>query len=303
MNKTAKIRKLLNGLVLLAMVLIFCACGAKEEAADRGTEEWTIRQFGTAEGSQESFWTVEDSEGNIVIIDGGFGSWEGSIRKYLEKFDNHVSAWIITHAHPDHVDAFNTIMANPGDIVVDDIYTIEVNDERYRETVKDYDDVEVYDAFLDIIGDLDNVHYLKEDDELDLLGLRMKVLHAWDEDTDALSKNLMNNGSMMFTLTGNEDCILFCADVENETEQFVIERHKDELAEVDYLQAGHHGNWGMTTDFYDHVNPVEVYFDAPNWLIEAEDKNYNAYELADYFEGRGIEVKSFKTAPNKLVLN
>jgi len=33
-------------------------------------------------------------------------------------------------------------------------------------------------------------------------GLQVKVIHTWDEHTETLSENLLNNGSMMFVVNG-----------------------------------------------------------------------------------------------------
>ena len=143
--------------------------------------------------------------------------------------------------------------------------------------------------------------YLNENDELEVAGLHMKVLHTWNEHTEGLNVNLLNNGSMMFVLSGEEDSMLFCSDVENETEAIVLEEHLEDL-EVDYIQLGHHGNWGMTTLFYDNTNPRGVFFDVSNLIMDKTDGAYDAWQMKEYFMNRGVEIYELRTAPNKIVL-
>lgn len=264
--------------------------------------EWKVTQHSSASGGQAMFYTIEDNKGDLVLIDGGYVADAAQVSQVIATHGNHVSAWIITHPHPDHAGAFNAIAASMEGITIDHIYAVEVHGKRYGETARDYDQIETYETFLKVTGEVTNLTYLYENDELDLLGLHMKVLHTWDEDTDALTVNLCNNGSMCFTLAGAEDKMLFCADVENETETFILNRHLQDITDVDYIQTGHHGNWGMTTDFYGHMNPKAVFFDSGNNLLEPGNLGYDAGKLKNYFEGRGIAVYNFSTAPNQVTL-
>ena len=77
----------------------------------------------------------------------------------------------------------------------------------------------------------------------------------------------------------------------------MIEAHKDELS-ADYLQAAHHGNWGLTTDFYRYVNPKIVFFDSTDSLLEPGELGFDAGELKAYFEEQGAVVYNYSSAPN-----
>ncbi len=297
-GETMTVKKIILSIGLIVCLLVFqtVGCGGKKPAG------WKITQYGDAEGNQLMCYVIEDAAGNLALVDGGYEEDAAAVREMIRKHGNHVSAWIITHPHPDHVGAFNVIMADPGDIQVDAVYTVEVHHDRYWETAQDYDRFDMYETFLGLTGGMETLRYVYEGDEFDVLGLRAKVLHVWDETTDALEVNLCNNGSMVFLLSGEEDQMLFCADAENETEPYILERHGEELGDVDYVQTGHHGNGGPTLDFYDVMSPKGAFMDAPNWLVETEDAGYDAWILKDYFEEKGTEVYSFGTAPNEITL-
>ncbi len=277
------------------------APGSVNRTYFKKSDRVTVTRYGKANGRQLMCYTLEDQNGNLAIIDGGYESDASILREVIQKHGNRVSAWIITHPHPDHAGAFNAIMSAPGTIQIDQIYTVPVNDQRYRETAKYYDEFEVYEKFRNLTKDLTNVHYVSENEEFDLLGLRFKVLHAWDDTTDRLNVDLCNNGSMVFILAGKQEKMLFLSDLETESEAYVLERHRDEL-DADYVQAAHHGNWGVSLDFYAALSPQKVFMDAPDWLLR-ENAGYDAHILKKYFEQKGIPVSAFSTAPNEIPIH
>ena len=266
-------------------------------------DSWQITQYGDESGAQYMFYSITDNTGRLVIVDGGYEGNADVVRNVIKQHDNHVAAWIITHPHADHVGAFNAIMSANTDnaITVDRIYTVPVNKERYESTAQAYDDIDTYEKFYSLSQTMNNITYLNAGDELDLIGLRMQVFHSWDANVDALPDHLCNDGSMMFKVSGKKKSMLFCADVQSEMEPYILASYQNQL-HADYVQLGHHGNWGLTTDFYDIVNPSAVFFDGPQWLIDDESGQYDGYLLRNYFAAKGITEYRFTTAPNTVVV-
>lgn len=287
-------------LIIIAGLLLLAAAAAAWAFTQRDSG-WTVTQYASVSGGQGMFYTITGPGGYLAVVDGGFDVDSEQVLRQIRKHRNHVDAWIITHTHPDHAGAFNEIMSDAGSRpAVDHIYTVKANTERYRETARDYDGFETHEAFTAIAAELPQVEYLAENDELDLGGLHMKVLSAWDEHVDAQDSHLCNNGSMMFRLDAPERSMLFCADVQKEMEPYILEAHRDEL-QADYVQCGHHGNWGLTTDFYDLVRPSEAFLDGPAYLFEESDL-YDGYLLKKYLEDSGAACHTFADAPSSVVL-
>ena len=258
---------------------------------------YTITQYGDYDGQQHMFYTIEDSDRNLIIIDGGWDYEADVVREVIAQHNNHVCAWIITHPHPDHTGAFNVIAADLGDIVIDDVYTVDMDFDRYEETAQWYDVYEACEIYRSLIEKMDNVHIVNENDRFCCLELEFYVIHAWDDKVNHMPDHLCNNGSMCFIVSGSEDKMLFLADSQLEVEDDILDRHKDEL-DVDYIQLGHHGNWGPTTKFYDNINPKAVFFDSSRFIFEEE--GYDAPILKAYFEDRGVETYTFLTQPNSI---
>lgn len=295
-----KRRILLPALVLIAAAAALCAFGYIRK---HRISPWTVTQYGSGSGNQMMFYTITNPKGQLAIIDGGWDTDADQVRRVIGEHHGHVDAWVITHPHPDHVGAFNAIMAanTDGSVVVDRIYTVPVNRERYQETAHTYDVIDAYEIFYILTKDADNVIYLRENDSFDLIGLKAEVLHSWDEHVDALPDHLCNDGSLMFRVDGKKNSMLFCADVQAEMEEFIIPFHREDL-KADYVQCGHHGNWGLTTDFYDLVGAKTAFMDAPADILDQEDSRYDGYLLRDYFLANGTALMRPETAPNTVQL-
>ena len=208
MNNVAKDEDSINGtwknkrkhlsIIIMVSIIIICLGILGIIYLNMKRRTWKITQYASASGAQAMIYTIEDKSNNLILIDGGYDSDADQVKSIIEEHGNHVTAWIITHPHPDHVGAFNAIMKDPGKIRVDDIYCPTVNIDKYRETAHDWDNFPVCEEFFKVKENLDNVHYVEENDEWNMLGLHVKVLHGWDERVNHLSANLCNKGSLLF---------------------------------------------------------------------------------------------------------
>jgi beta-lactamase superfamily II metal-dependent hydrolase len=302
MNFNKKVFGAITACVLLIVLVIAIVITVQDPWKDR--EGYQITQYGTTTGAQCMFYTIKDAKGNLVIIDGGYINDEATVANRIKKMGGHVSAWILTHPHPDHIGAFNAIYPKlkAYGIKVDQIYATNVNHDRYVETAKDYDALDTYLNFCEVTKNAKNLKFLKEGDQLELLpGLRMKVIHGWDANVDKTENNLCNNGSLMFKLTAKKESMLFCADTQHEMEQYIVPEHKDEL-KCDYVQCGHHGNWGMTTEFYKLTGAKQAFVDGPNYLYDDPKSMYNGHLTVELFREIGARVYRLQSVPNTITL-
>lgn len=288
------------GAIIGIILLVIVACFVGRRMVNAVTPSvWTVTEFASTQDTPIMFYTIEDNKGHFAIVDGGLWPDAEIVWDEVLKHNRHIDAWIITHPHPDHTGAFNNLMESPPlDFTIDTIYMPEVNRESYEEKQQSYDDIGVYYKQLEVTEGLDNIVYVHENDHFDLIGLDMQVISSWDENVDSLPDHLPNEGSIMFRIEGNEQSMLFCSDVQTEMEQFILPEHQNDLR-ADYVQCGHHGNWGLSNGFYDYVNASVAFMDAPAWLFEPESK-YTAHQLREYLESKGTTVYSFDTAPNSI---
>lgn len=262
-----------------------------------GTDGWLITQFGNPLEGQEMCYVVTTETG-LVIIDGGYSYEVPRLRQIIADYDNCVEAWILTHYHPDHMTAFLDILEDPQEIKLHHVYTVERADLAVMEEKAPWDDFSMLDRFdaMEIPG----LEYLHRGDQLDLMGMRMEVLSAYESDYDSMTNDLMNDGSLMFRLSGNEESILFCADVGISLSDYLVNVYGETLRS-DYIQMGHHGFGGLNEDFYRLVNPKAAFFDAPDWLMNGEGDR-STKEKEDLMRELGCVIFSYYTAPNQILI-
>lgn len=212
---------------VIALIFIMSGCGnvdsSNRESSEQVAEgEWTITQYGPREINM-SFYTIYNPEKGLIVIDGGYTEDALYVADVIASLGGKVDAWILTHPHPDHMGAFNAIYQDLEvlDIVIEDIYTVEMASPEECLAVASWDTTEAYDVFLALnIADL---IYLHTGDVLDICGLEFEILSAFDEDIAAISRDYLNDGSLMFKVYGETKEFLFCSDVGKNVSEHIIE--------------------------------------------------------------------------------
>lgn len=264
---------------------------------DPGTDGWLITQFGDPALQQEMCYVITTGTG-LAIVDGGFSYETPRLREIIAQYDNCVDAWILTHCHPDHITAFLDIYEDPQGIEIRHVYTVERAELAVMEEKAPWDDFSMLDRFDAL--EIDGLEYLHGGDQLDLLGMKMEVLSAYEPDLELLTKDLMNDGSMMFRVSGKEESMLFCADVGVGLSNHLISKYGDAL-KSDHVQMGHHGLGGPDEEFYRLVDPKAAFFDAPDRFVNGEGDR-STKEKDALMREMGCLIFYYYTAPNQILL-
>ncbi len=260
--------------------------------------DWLITEYGSTE-NQMMFYTMQDMDGHVIVVDGGWVQNADTVRKVIAGLGNHVDAWILTHPHEDHIGAFCEIYDSPGKIKIDAIYAVDMASPELCMENAPWDSVEMYQRFLSM--NIPQLEYVHSGDKLDVGNLKIDILSAYEDKVDELSNDLLNDGSMMFQVHGSSQTMLFCADVGKSMSEYLVETYGETL-KSDYIQMGHHGNGGLKAPFYTIVDPKEAFFDAPDWLFNDTTGKYTTPENRALMESFGSSIVSFATAPNSILL-
>lgn len=166
----------------------------------------------------------------------------------------------------------------------------------------------------------DKVRVLKEGDELDVIGLHMKVLHTCNQTVVENSDNILNDGSMVFTLEGKKRRLLFLSDTADNSRELaaeikdpsqgsrigrliadeILENYPDDV-KCWAVQMSHHGNGSYPDYFYEAISPRWAFFDAPDWLMQNRDKEtgeesyYSTPHYVQLMESLGAEIISYSS--------
>lgn len=292
------------GICILCFTLFFIIyfIGRQTETTfseDIPKDQWVITQHGRNDINL-SFYTIYNEAKGLIVVDGGWTEDAASVRETVYDMGGHIDAWIITHPHQDHIGAFNLLYSELEDIQVDKIYTVDMATPEECIEVAPWDSVDAYNDFLSL--NVPDITYLYAGDELEICGLKFEIISSYDENVKKISKDYLNDGSMIFKVTNQEESMLFCADVGIGMSDFLINKWGENL-KANYLQMAHHGYGGLSDQFYQAVNPQIAFFDAPDWLMFDTTGKYDNPQNAEFMKSMDCEIYSFNSAPNSIILN
>lgn len=287
---------------------------------------YKVTQYADEKGYQCMSYTIESSDGGLVVVDGGRAWQSVALVDVIKEKGGHVDAWIITHPHDDHCGVLASVMEagwDSSEISIDRILIGQMNYEDVRQEPRS-------DSFGYLLMGLNtraNVTWLTAGDELSVIGLQMKVLHTCNEEVISKSGNIMNDGSMVFKLSAKKRSILFLADVADNNAEIAAEvtdrSQGSEMGRViadeiltnfpedvksTYVQMSHHGNGSLPDYFYEAVSPKAAFFDAPDWLMEnrnmetGEPSYYSTPHYRQLMESLGTNIISYSTKRRSIIL-
>ncbi len=275
-----------------------------------GDGDLIVTQFGDDSLEKPSMcYTIDDQEGHFVIIDGGNLEDTETVLHQIWMYGGKVDAWILTHPHSDHIGAFNEIYEKyKDDIEIDRIYAIDIDSDYYKDTANEWDEIEYFNTFNDLINDktnpnYGNVEFVERDKTYSIGNMSFKVYNTFtDESYEISTGSLPNACSMVFELFGNNESFLFLGDLEQGNADLIEKKYGSELC-ADYIQAAHHGQ-NIEFAFYDNLlnNCKAVTVDAPYFLRQYDPDFHTSYEHIDYFKSKKVDIYSFETTPNIIIV-
>ena len=147
------------------------------------------------------------------------------------------------------------------------------------------------------MNQFDNVVYLEAGQDYDLLGLTLHVYHTWDEEVESIGSRESSNSSVVFSVSGNENSMLFTSYTTLAIENDIF----DAIGEMqfDYITVNDHGEWVYDYWWYDSMNPTGVFIDEASTELVQGGKIYSFYS---YAIEKGYNVFTFSTVPNRIVI-
>ena len=214
--------------------------------------------------SQMMSYIIATSTGKLIIIDGGTKEDSVFLReKIIELGNGYVEAWFLTHPHYDHCDALADILNNHTDkIIIKNIY--------YNFPSQDWADTyePVYsENLLAITGALSNScvsqSIIKKGDVLDFDSVKFIILN---EPSMSITTNAINNFSAVIKMYTSHKSVLFLGDLGKEAGDKLLCEIDKEVLKADIVQMAHHGQSGVSREFYMAVNPQICLWPTPEWL-------------------------------------
>ncbi len=228
-------------------------------------------------------FVIVTKKDNVIIVDGGRPLDMPLLKEYVG--GRHISAWILTHAHNDHVSGFVDEMEKNGcaDFDIEKVY---YNFPSYDALIgrtdvpdKNYFDTEL-NEMLPAFGKIEpllgeRAHIVSQGETLTVDECELEFIYTYH---DGLFSNLMNDASLVFTLKTPNKKVLFLGDLGPEGGDVLMDESRDKL-KADIVQMAHHGHMNVSMEIYAEIKPDACLWCAPDWL-------YNEPEIPRYLSNR-----------------
>ena len=225
---------------------------------------FTFWQLPSQSTSQMMSYVIKSSQGKIIVIDGGTKADGEYLKLFINDLGGEVSAWFLTHAHYDHVEAFiwNLQDKSKDRIKIKSIYAnfptvawIENYEEEYAFTIKEFNKAMAQNKRKSII--------VNADDEIKIDEVKIEVLYV---NTNTFKENAINNSSMLIRFSDNKKSVLFTGDLGAEAGNDIVNNVNHEKLKSKYVQMAHHGQDGVGKNFYELIDASYYLWPTPLWL-------------------------------------
>lgn len=205
---------------------------------------------------QQMSYVIETGNGSLIVIDGGVKGDADYLLEYLKKIGGNspkIAAWFISHAHDDHYGALKELLETNRAPKIEKLILKFFNDSPTVEG-------ELLDLF--------KKHNLplyepKVGEEIKIDNVVFK--NIWQVG-DHITYNRANNSSLVWRMEACGQSVLFLGDLGVEGGNDVMEKVDASLIRADIVQMAHHGQHGVTKQFYTIVSPKACLWPTPHWL-------------------------------------
>ena len=216
---------------------------------------------------------------NCIIVDGGRPLDMPLLKEYVA--GRHISAWILTHAHGDHISGFVDEMEKNGgaDFDIEKVYYNFPNYDALigKRDVPDYayfkaELDEMIPAFNRVLNKFrDKAHVVKQGESIQIDEVKIDFIYTYH---DGIYSNLMNDASLVFKMTTPRKSVLFLGDLGPDSGD-ILYRESRHLLKADIVQMAHHGHMNCSMEVYAAIRPEACLWCAQHWLYnEVEEPPY-----------------------------
>ena len=213
-------------------------------------------------------YVIKTADEKVIVVDGGtkFDTEHlvEVIKKMSSKEKPRVDAWLLTHAHNDHIIPFCDVVENYADeIEIDKIY-YDFPSVKFVSGTEPGEAPTITRFYSLLPRFASNAVIVTEGDEYYVGDTKMEILFTRDP---SIRFNPLNNSSTVFRLTLGEKTLIFLGDLGVEGGNKMLARLGDSL-KSDLCQMAHHGQSGCSKEVYAAIKPSVCLWCAPDWLYE-----------------------------------
>jgi beta-lactamase superfamily II metal-dependent hydrolase len=231
------------------------------------------------------------NNGKVVVMDGGVKEETPYLRGFLAAMGNKVDVWFVSHPHPDHIGALNEILKSPGEIIIDTICLSEYSsgfcesEPDYMQAAKDFYS-NLKKSGIPVTNNIQPGRIFKIDHT------QFKILSVKNED---IKINPYNNSSMVIRAWDEKKSFVFLGDLGREGGDRLLNSSYRKDLDCEYLQMAHHGQKGVSKEFYRTIKFKACLWPSPSWVFNNDNgkgyntANYETVEIRNLVDSLGIK--------------
>ncbi len=253
----------------------------------------TLIMFNSVSDGQILSCMIQTNDGSLIIVDGGYGEDAAYLTNQIVARGGHVAAWLITHPHADHAGALYTILQDQDaayaagiepQVTIDGIY-YSFGDAGWYQTF-DPDESTIALALLgELAGRPDTMlHSVHQGETFQVDTATVQVLNNRYQG----SSDYGNNASIVYKVTVNGVSILFLGDLPAEGGNYLLQTLSPSVLKSDIVQMAHHGQNGVSEEFYKAVSPRVCLWPTPAWLWASQESKYTIQQTKQWMADLGV---------------
>lgn len=210
---------------------------------------------------------ILESNGTLLVLDGGFPSEAPYMYEYLKNLGGHVDTWFLTHFHDDHFGCFVTMLREHPDITVDqvcfnfpsDAFILRYEPKQSCDTSQNW-----LESFRQAIADRKLAVVTATEGDVysfDAGNVVVRVLRTYDENLPYI-----NDSSSVYRFEVDGKSILFLGDLAVKGGEQLLQKADPSHVKADYVQMAHHGQGGVDQACYAAIAPTYCLWPTPSWV-------------------------------------
>ncbi len=226
-------------------------------------------------------------QNNCIVIDGGRPEDMPLLKEYIG--GRHISAWILTHSHCDHISGFIDEV-NKNNLADFDIEKVYYNVPDYKKLLQETNvpslyffnsEMEELKPFYEIEEKIAHIsHIVTQGESIMIDECKIDFIYTYHE---GLISNLLNDSSLVFKVITPNKTVLFLGDLGPEGGDVLYEESRD-ILKANIVQMAHHGHMNVGMEVYAAISPEACMWCCADWL-------YNEDEIPSYLADREHERK------------
>ena len=262
----------------------------KSEKVPETMNQNAIHMLKSVDDTIGDSFIITTEDGKVIVIDGGFKNETDYFVQYLKAVTGQrkpkIDAWFLSHPHTDHVEVFYEIAKNRADDVSFDKVLLKYAPYDYYASMDSEEGAQMVGEF-DRISEAfpEKVQVLSDGDTFSIGAADITVLYTFDPEYTNV-----NDSSLIFRMELGGKSVLFTGDAAVSAGNKVLANPEYKaLLKSDICKMSHHGQDGVSQEFYEAVAPEICLWPTPSWVWDNRNGNLQTLEVRAWIEELGVE--------------